>query len=170
MIKFTATLKKFNEQGEKTGWTYVEIPAEIAQKIKPNYKKSFRVKGTIDTYVLKLKSIIPMGEGNYILPIDAAIRKNIKKTRTGEKVVLQIEEDKAEVKISADLITCLEDDKKAKVFFMEMPKSHQKYYSNWIESAKTDATKAKRIAMAINGFSKRLTYAEMLKSNRENKL
>ena len=38
MIKFTATILKFNEQGEKTGWTYIEIPADIAQQIKPNNK------------------------------------------------------------------------------------------------------------------------------------
>ena len=31
--------------GEKTGWSYIEIPAAIAQQLKPNYKKSFRVKG-----------------------------------------------------------------------------------------------------------------------------
>ena len=45
MIHFNAVIKKFNEQGEKTGWTYIEIPEEIASKIKPGYKKSFRVKG-----------------------------------------------------------------------------------------------------------------------------
>jgi hypothetical protein len=170
VIKFTATLQKFKEQGEKTGWTYVEIPADIACKIKPNYKKSFRVKGSIDNYKFNAKSIIPMGEGNFIMPIDATIRKTIKKNRTGEKVVLQIQEDKAEVKISADLLVCLEEDAKAKSFFFNLPKSHQNYYSKWIESAKTDSTKAKRIAMAINGFNNNMTYPEMLRAERDNKL
>ena len=169
-VEFTATLKKFKEQGEKTGWTYVEIPADIANKIKPNNKKSYRVKGSIDNYKFSAKSIIPMGEGNFIMPIDATIRKAIKKTRSGEKIALQMEEDKAEVKISADLLACLEDDKKAKAFFWGLPKSHQNYYSKWIESAKTDATKAKRIAMALNGFANNLTYPEMLRADRENKL
>ena len=170
MVKFTAILQKFKEMGEKTGWTYIEIPVDIAHKIKPDYKKSYRVKGSIDTYKFNAKSIIPMGEGNFIMPIDATIRKAIKKMRTGEKVVLQMEEDKAELKISADLLACLEDDKKAKSYFNSLPKSHQNYYSKWIESAKTDATKAKRIAMALNGFSKHLTYPEMLRADRENKL
>jgi hypothetical protein len=170
MIKFTATLKKFKEQGEKTGWTYVDIPAEIAEQIKPNHKKSYRVKGSIDNYKFTAKSIIPMGEGNFIMPIDATIRKAIKKQRTGEKVVLQIEEDKAEVKLSTDLLACLEEDAEAKTFFLNLPKSHQNYYSKWIESAKTDTTKAKRIAMALNGFANHLTYPEMLRADRENKL
>ena len=169
MIKFTATLQKFKEQGEKTGWTYIEIPAEIAQKIKPNYKKSYRIKGSIDTYKFNAKSIIPMGEGNFIMPVDATVRKAIKKMRTGEKVVLQIEEDKAEVKLSADLLACLEDDAKAKAFFLKLPKSHQNYYSKWIESAKTNDTKAKRIALSINGFSKGMNYPEMMRANKESK-
>ena len=111
-----------------------------------------------------------MGEGNFIMPIDATIRKAIKKMRVGEKVVLQMEEDKAEVKLSADLLSCLEDDKKAKSYFNSLPKSHQNYYSKWIESAKTDATKAKRIAMAMNAFNNNLSYAEMLRAEREDKL
>jgi hypothetical protein len=170
VVKFTAVLQKFKDQGEKTGWTYIEIPAAIAHKIKPNCKKSFRIKGTIDAYAIKAASILPMGEGNFILPVNASIRKNIKKSRTGEKVVLQVEEDKAPVEISSDLLVCLEDDAKAKAFFLKMPGSHQKYYSKWIESAKTDATKAKRIALAMSGFANHMTYNEMMKANKESKL
>ena len=163
-VNFTATLQKFKEMGEKTGWTYIDIPAEIAHKIKPNYKKSFRIKGTIDKYAFKAAAILPMGEGDFILPINATVRKNIKKSRTGEQVILQVEEDKAPLQISADLLACLEDDVKAKVFFTKMPKSHQNYYSKWIESAKTDATKAKRIAQAINGFSKGYKFGQMIRA------
>lgn len=170
MVKFIAVLQKFKEQGEKTGWTYIDIPSEIAQKVKPNCKKSFRIKGTIDNYAFKAASILPMGEGDFILPINATMRKHIKKFLVGEKVVLQVEEDTAEVKISADLLECLNDDTKAKAFFLKLPKSHQNYYSKWVESAKTDATKAKRIALSIKGFSKNMTYNEMMRANKEGKL
>src|ERR1700739_5057822 len=106
-VNFTATLQKFKEMGEKTGWTYIDIPAEIANKIKPNYKKSFRIKGTIDKYGFKAAAILPMGEGDFILPINATIRKKLKKQRSGEKVVLNVEEDKAPLQISTDLLACL---------------------------------------------------------------
>lgn len=43
-VQFTTTIHKFDKQGEKTGWTYFEIPADLAQKLKPGNKKSFRVK------------------------------------------------------------------------------------------------------------------------------
>jgi hypothetical protein len=35
MVRFETALRKFDKQGEKTGWTYIEIPADIAAKIKP---------------------------------------------------------------------------------------------------------------------------------------
>ena len=33
MIQFTALIERFGEQGEKTGWTYILIPAEKAQQL-----------------------------------------------------------------------------------------------------------------------------------------
>jgi hypothetical protein len=48
MIKFTATLLQFQEQGEKTGWTYIQVPLAMAQQLKPGNKKVFRVKGKLD--------------------------------------------------------------------------------------------------------------------------
>ena len=50
MTKFETILQKFGEKGEKTGWTYIEIPAHIAHEIKSDCKVSFRVKGTIDNH------------------------------------------------------------------------------------------------------------------------
>jgi len=168
-ITLTAKLEKFGQQGEKTGWTYIEIPAKIANKIKPNFKKSFRIKGTIDDYAFKGTAVLPMGEGDFILPINAVMRKKIKKFK-GDTVIMQMEEDKAPIKLSKDLLNCLTEDKKAKTYFDKLPGSHKNYFSKWIESAKTDVTKAKRIAMALNGFHRGLTYAEMLREDRENRI
>jgi hypothetical protein len=169
VLSFTAKLEKFGSQGEKTGWTYVEIPAKLASKLKPGYKKSFRIKGKIDNYAFKGASVLPMGAGDFIFAIKGEIRKKIKKFK-GDVVQLQIEEDKTPVKFSKDLLACLEEDKKAKAFFDKLPFSHKNYYSKWIETAKTDATKAKRIALVLDGIQKGWTFAEMLRANKENKL
>lgn len=163
MIRFTAVLEKFGKQGEKTGWTYITIPSKTATKLKSGEKRSFRVKGKLDDLEINGVSILPMGGGEFILPLNAAMRKGIKKKMKGEKVVVQLEEDKAEFVYSADLIACLEDDKKAKAFYAKLPSSHKKYYTKWIESAKTEATKAKRIAQAINGFKMNMGYPEMMR-------
>lgn len=169
MIKFTALLEKFGKKGEKTGWTYFVIREAHTKKINPGVKTSFRVKGKLDDFPIKGVAILPMGEGDFIMPVNAAMRKGIKKQR-GEKIVVQIELDKAELKINSDFLACIADDPKAKAFFDKLPRSHQNYYSKWIDSAKTDETKAKRIAQSINGFKMGMNYPEMIRYYKANKL
>ena len=163
MIKFTATLLKFDEQGEKTGWTFFEIPADLAQKLKPGNKKSFRVKGYLDSFAIKTVALIPMGEGKFIMPVNAAMRKGIGK-RKGAQLSVRLEVDDAPILPPADLIACLEDEPKALEFFNSLSKSHQNYFTKWIESAKTESTKAKRIAQSVNALSKGHHFGIMLRA------
>jgi hypothetical protein len=163
MIQYTTTILKFGSQGEKTGWTYIVIPVDVAQKLMPENKKSFRVKGKLDATAIKGVALLPMGGGEFIMPLKADLRKKIGK-RHGAILNVQIAIDKAEFKINADLLECLEDDEKAKAFFNKLTGSHQRYFSKWIDSAKTDATKAKRIAQCLNAFSKNQNYGEMLRA------
>ena len=79
MICYQTIIKKFGAQGEKTGWTYIEVPAKIAQQIYPNTKKSFRVKGKLDALEISGMALIPMGEGDFILALKADVRKKIRK-------------------------------------------------------------------------------------------
>ena len=169
MTIFQTILQKFGEKGEKTGWTYLEIPAHIAHEIKSDCKVSFRVKGMIDNFPVKLLALLPMGEGDFIMPVNATMRKGIKKQK-GEKIIVQLELDKAELKINSDFLSCIADEPKAKAFFDKLPKSHQNYYSKWIDSAKTDETKAKRIAQSMNGFKMGMNFPEMLRHYKANKL
>lgn len=166
MVKFTAIIKKFTNQGEKTGWTYIDVPLDIAEKLKPDNKRSFKVKGKLDAFKIEGKSLLPMGEGNFILALDATIRKGIKKEK-GDKITVQLEIDKKVKPLSEDFITCLEDEPRALSYFKTLAPSHQKYFSQWIESAKTDTTKTKRIAMAVNALSMKMGYGEMLRANRK---
>ena len=109
MIQFTTIIKKFSDQGEKTGWTYIEIDAAIAEKLKPNNKKSFRVKGSLDNYTFESLALLPMGEGNFILALNAAIRKKICK-RKGASLKVIIDIDNAPVKLNTELMECLADE------------------------------------------------------------
>ncbi|MCY7409161.1 MAG: YdeI/OmpD-associated family protein [Chitinophagales bacterium] len=162
MIHFKTIIKKFGAQGEKTGWTYVIIPAEIASQLKPGFKKSFRVKGKLDNHAIKGIALLPMGEGDFIIPINAMMRKAIGK-RQGEKLELKLEEDTAVFKHDKDFILCIDEEPDSKNFFSSLPQSHQNYFSKWIASAKTAETKSKRIAMAINAFAKKQGYPEMMR-------
>jgi hypothetical protein len=164
MVEFSTTILQFAEKGEKTGWSYVCIPPDVAEKLKPGFRKSFRVKGKLDNYPIARQAILPMGNGEFILPLKAAVRKALHKNK-GATVKLILEEDNRALKVSAELLECLSDSPKAEKKFKALPISHQMYYSNWIESAKTIGTKAKRIGLTIVAMEKNLTYGEMLKMN-----
>ena len=166
MIRFECLLEKFGDQGEKTGWTYISIPHKIAEKLKPDHKKSFRVKGKIDTHILKGVALIPMGEGDFIMAVNATMRKAIKKIH-GAKVRMDLEEDITPVKLSAELITCFKDEPAAYQYFNSLPPSHRNWYSNWVKTAKTENTMTKRIAAVIKSCSQNLTFSEMMKQYKE---
>jgi hypothetical protein len=165
VIKFSTTILKFDSQGEKTGWTYILIPAELAQKLKPGNKKSFRVKGKLDNLPFKQTALLPMGEGDFIMPLNAAIRKGIGK-RKGAEVTVQMTSDDAVFGFSKDMMACLKDDPKAMAGFNKLTGSEQKYFSKWIESARTPETKARRIAQMLNAMLKGWRYGEMIRANK----
>jgi len=160
---FTTEILRFAKKGEKTGWTYVEIPSLIASKLFPENKKSFRVKGFLDEHPIKGVALLPMGEGNFIMPLNASLRKAIKK-RSGDKLSLRLQVDHREPTINKDLMECLENDKEALTYFRKLTKSHQNYFSKWVDSAKTTQTKANRIARILNACSRKMNYSEMLRA------
>ena len=163
MIKFTTTILKFNEQGEKTGWTYIVIPAPLAQQLKPGNKKSFRVKGKLDSHTVKQVALIPMGEGDFIMPLNAAIRKTLGK-RKGAQLLVQLAPDESAFLFSEELMKCLEDEPKALENFKKLSGSEQKYFSKWIDSAKTTETKTKRIVQTLDAMLKGFRYGQMIRS------
>jgi hypothetical protein len=169
MIEFTATLKQFAEQGEKTGWTYIEIPVDIAQSLKPGNKRSFRVRGKLDKYSIAHVALLPMGGGGFIMAVNATMRKGIGKKK-GAMVKVKLEEDKKEFQFNNDFIECLADEPAAMEFFKTLAGSHQRYFSKWIDEAKTEPTKTRRIAWAVTALSKKQGYPEMLRSHQKKNL
>ena len=173
MHTFTALLQKFAQKGEKTGWTYIEVPPAITDALKPGQKTSYRVKGTIDSHRIQAVALVPMGysdgsDGEFIIAVNATMRRSIHK-EAGEMVRVNLEVDDAPMPVSADLMACLADDPAALAHFQALPPGHQRYYHNWIESAKTPPTKAKRIMQTVVGLSMGMDYGEMIRyfKNRE---
>lgn len=166
MITYNATIQKFDKQGEKTGWTYMEVPAAIAEQLKPGCKKSYRVKGKLDGFGIAQVALIPMGDGNFIIPLNEVMRKGTGK-RKGAILKVQLQEDKKEYELNTEFMECLQDEPAALDFFKSKSASYQRYYSKWIESAKTEATKTKRIALAVSSLAKKMEYGEMLRMQRD---
>ena len=167
MVRFSAVIKKFDKQGEKTGWTYIDVPSAIAKKINSNTKKGFRVKGKLDSYEFSMIALLPMGGGDYIMALNAGMRKAIKKQK-GATINVIMEVDNDEIKPPVELIECLQDEREALKYFNGLTKGHQNYFTNWINSAKTDSTKAKRIAASINALDKHWDFGQMLRAMKAN--
>ena len=162
MTTFKAIIQKFGEYGEKTGWTYIEIPAEVAAALKPGNKQIFRVKGKLDNYAINAVAVFPRGDGSFILPVNATMRSALKK-KEGAMMDVDLEEDKTIPPLSSDLLECLEDDAKAKSFFYVLTPSQRLYFSKWIESAKTFETKSKRIAQTVNALAVSKDYPTLIR-------
>ena len=148
--------------GEKTGWSYILIPAAVSEKINPGFKKSYRVKGKLDAWEFDGISLLPMGDGDFILPLKTEIRKAIRK-RAGDELNVQLALQSKAYEIAADFLACLEEEPAAYSYFQSLTGSHRNYFSKWIESAKTDATRTKRIAMAMNALVRKMGYPEMIR-------
>ena len=115
MITYTTSILQFDKHGEKTGWSYIEVSADIAEQLKPGCKKSFKVKGKLDGYSISQVSLLPMGNGNFIVPINAAMRKGTGKKK-GAMLKVQLAEDKKEYELNTDLMECLADEPAAMAF------------------------------------------------------
>ena len=165
-IRFTARILKFDEQGEKTGWSYIEIPADLAQQLKPGNKKSFRVKGRLDAHPIAQVSLLPMGEGDFIMAFNAAMRKGTDK-RVGSMLEAELQEDPSEIEMPADFTECLEADDAAKTFFETLPKSHRNYWIKWIDGVKSLAARESRLLRAVTALSKGYGFAEMMRAERK---
>lgn len=162
MISFETTILKFDSQGEKTGWTYITIPADIAQQLMPGNKKSFRVKGWLDNFNINKTALLPMGGGSFIMAVNAAMRKGIGK-RKGAMIKVQLAVDKEEIQLPDYVKKCLADEPAAFDFFKSLAKGHRNYFIKWIESAKTEETRTKRIAMMVNALARKMGYPQMIR-------
>jgi hypothetical protein len=162
MLQFTGSIHRFEEKGEKSSWTYIEVPVEISDALNPGIKKSFRVKGFLDKHPIKGVALIPMGGGVFIIPINAAMRKGIAK-KEGAMLTVKIEVDQEVYQLNQLLVDCLAESPVALTAFNKMPRSHQNYYSKWIETAKLQQTQEKRIVLVITSLERGLSYAEMLR-------
>lgn len=166
MLSFNTTILKFDKQGEKTGWTYILIPAKTAEKLNPGVRKSFRVKGKLDDFEIEKVALVPMGAGDFIMAINAAMRKGIGK-RKGAIVKLQLEVDKAQILPPLELLVCLADEPEALKHFNTLPQGHRNYFTKWIESAKTEPTKVRRIALVVKTMVRKMDFGAMLREDRE---
>lgn len=169
MLQFEAVLHKFAEKGEKSGWTYIEVGPEVLSQLAPGLRKSVRVKGMLDQYAFEGASLLPMGSGQFILPVNAAMRKGIRK-KEGATLCVRLAVDPNEYKLNASLEEALALSPKASDVFYAMPRSHQHYYSKWVDAAKLQVTRDKRLTLIVVSLERGMSYAEMLRAQKKDSL
>ena len=133
----------------KGGWTYTIIPEVLPDKHTPF--GWVKVKGSIDGYEIKNYNLQPTekGDNRLFLAVKAEIRKAIKK-EAGDYVHVILYRDNSPLEIPEELIVCLKEEPETYERFLQLKKSEQRAFIDWIYSAKTDETKVKRIAATMD--------------------
>jgi hypothetical protein len=143
LVKKKYLLEKFHGKG---GWTYARIPEIPSDKHNPF--GWVKVRGSIDGFEIRKYHLMPMGNGKLFLPVKADIRKAIKK-REGDYVHVILYPDNELLEVPEEMLLCLNDEPAALKFFQSLSESEQKYYIQWIYSAKKEETKVQRLAKTV---------------------
>ena len=128
------------------GGAFVTIPFDVEEAFG---KKRVKVKAFIDGELYR-GSLVRMGSTNHILGVLKEIRLKIGKSY-GDEVEISIEEDTEPrvVEIPQDLKEELDQDPEAQAIFTKLSYTHRKEYVRWIEEAKREGTRLKRINKTI---------------------
>jgi hypothetical protein len=166
MIRFKAEIRQDSRDPEKKGWSFIIINKTLSNKLNPGVRKGFRVKGRLDNYEIKMTSLLPVSGERFMLPINAKMRKATGK-QAGDKLVVEMEVDKGKLKLSDDLLVCLKDEPEAEKYFKSLAPSHQRYFSKWVEDAKTEGTRTKRISLTLAALSRKYDFGRMIREARD---
>jgi len=141
----------------KSGWTYAAIPEILPDKNAPF--SWVKVRGSIDGFEIDRYHLMPSGKGTLMLSVKAEIRKKIKK-QAGDYVHVILYSVNEPLEVPEELLSCLQDDTEALLFFNSLNEIEQHNYVKWIYSAKTDKTKVDRIAKTLVSLSKHQKFAD----------
>ena len=108
-------------------------------------------------------ALAPMGEGEYILPLKKALQQKLS-IEPGDRITATVEVDDAPLQIDEDLMACLAEEPEALHYLRSLAPSHQRYFLNWVASAKTETTKTRRIAAVVDALSRQWDYSTMIRA------
>ena len=145
----TSTVARHRFEAELTlsgrSGTYVVVPLEV-----PTVFGSRRppVRGTVNGVPFR-STIAPYGDAFY-LGVNRELRTRAG-AEAGDTVVVELERDDEprEVEVPADLAEALTADAAALGTFESLSYTHRKEYVRWIDEAKREATRRKRIEQAV---------------------
>jgi len=134
------------------GGAFVEVPFDVEKAFG---SKKPKVKAMIEGVPYR-GTLVRMKSENHLLLILKSIREQIGKTFGDEvkvSVGLDVEERVAVVPLG--LKRAFESNKEAKAIFEKLSYTHQKEYVTWIEAAKKEETRNRRISQTLELLKKR---------------
>jgi hypothetical protein len=143
-MKFRATI----EQAGKTA-TGIEVPAKVVESLGSGKRPAVRV--TIKGYTYR--SSVATVSGRFMVGVSAKVREEAG-VAGGDKVDVDIELDSEprEVSVPPDFAAALDRNARAKRFFEGLSYSRKQRLVLPIEDAKTDETRQRRIAKAVESL------------------
>lgn len=129
-----------------SGGMYVIVPFDVEKEYG---KKRVKIVAKIESEIYR-GLLVRMGSPDHILLMRKDIREKIGKT-AGDIVNVEVEEDTKPrvVIIPKDLQELLDLNPNLKVFFQTLSYTHQKEYVQWIEDAKRETTRIRRLNKTI---------------------
>jgi len=110
--------------------------------------KRFPVVATVNGYSWRT-TVTPMG-GEFLLGLNRAVREEAG-VEAGDSVEVMLELDTAprEVELPEALANALAEDSEAHAAFDRLAYTYRKEYARWIDDAKRDETRQRRVAQAV---------------------
>lgn len=128
------------------GGAYVEVPFDVEKAFGA---KKPKVRAKIEG-VLYRGILTRMGTECHLLVILKSIREQIGKSFGDEvKITVELDTEPRVLEVPKDLLKELKKDKDAQAFFDQLAHTHRREYVLWIEEAKKEETRARRILRAI---------------------
>jgi hypothetical protein len=147
---------RFETTVELTGKTatFMEVPLDVPALFDGAKKPPVKVKINDHVY----RSTIAVYGDRYYLPINRDVKKATG-VAAGDKITVTVERDIEErkVEVPADLKRALSEETEARRRFQGLSYSHQKEYVDWINEAKRDGTRARRIEKTVEKLRARET-------------
>ena len=110
--------------------------------------KRFPVVAVVNGY--SWRTTVTRMRGEFLLGLNRAVRQEAG-VEAGDTVEVELELDTAprEVEVPEALANALAEDSRARAAFERLAYTHRKEYASWIEEAKRDETRQRRVAQTL---------------------
>ena len=138
---------------------YVDVPEEAISALKRDAGKTaakyIPVMATVNGRTVQT-TLLPAGGGKYRMQFNATLRKAAG-ADVGDLVSVAIAFDRGsrEISVPADLQSALRKHTKARKAFESLPPGHRRQFLKWMDEAKSEATRSKRIDVLIDRMLER---------------